>query len=106
MITMISAFMVKMTPTEASRVINVEIRVPPAAVTAPPSAKDRAEMRGTLMPTSLAASVLTETARTAVPGRVKFNQSTSATPMITATTNATNRFSATVVPRILKGLAR
>ena len=47
---------------------------PPAAVTAPPSAKASAEVRATLIETSPAAEGLTETARSARPARVLYNQ--------------------------------
>jgi hypothetical protein len=42
MITTISAFMVKTTPIEAFRVRNMLTRTPPAATSAPPSAKAKA----------------------------------------------------------------
>ena len=71
MMMMISAFIVKITPTEASNVMKVEISVPPIVVTAPPSANASADIFGTLMPTRPLASVLTDTARMAMPGRVK-----------------------------------
>ena len=71
MMTTISAFMVKTTPLEALKVRNIEISTPAAAQSAPPSAKAKAEMRGTSMPTRLAAAGSTATARTAVPARVR-----------------------------------
>ena len=49
MMTMTSAFRVKMTPSEASKVRNMLSSVPPAAVTAPPIANASAEVRSTLM---------------------------------------------------------
>ena len=45
MITMIRAFIVKITPIDASSVMKVEISVPPTAATAPPNAKAKAETR-------------------------------------------------------------
>ncbi len=46
MMTMISAFMVKITPIEALKVKKVEISAPPQAVSAPPSAKAKAAAAG------------------------------------------------------------
>ena len=70
MMTMTSAFRVKMTPSEASKVRNMLSSAPPAALTAPPSAKASAEVRATLMLTSPAADGLTATARSVSPARV------------------------------------
>ena len=52
MMTMISAFIVKRTPIDASKVRKVDRITPPAAVTAPPSAKAQRAQRGTSMATS------------------------------------------------------
>ena len=74
MMTMTSAFSVKMTPSEASKVRNMLSSAPPEALTAPPSAKANADVRATLMPTSPAADGLTETARKVRPARVWCSQ--------------------------------
>ena len=71
---MISAFKVKTTPSDTSKVKNMLSRPPPAAVTAPPSANARAEARATLIETSPAADGLTDTARSASPARVLCSQ--------------------------------
>ena len=75
-------------------------------VTAPPSANASADIFCTLMPTSPLASVLTDTARMAMPGLVKNSHSQRATPMSTAKQKATMRFSANVSPTISNGSAR
>ena len=74
MMTMISAFNVKITPVEASNVRNMLSNPPPAAVTAPPRAKARAEARTVLMLTRAAAWRLTATARRVSPVRVRISQ--------------------------------
>ena len=56
---------------EALKVRNMQTSTPPAATSAPPSAKAKAEARRTSMPTSCAATGSTATARTAVPARVR-----------------------------------
>ena len=71
MMTMISAFMVKTTPIEALKVRNMLISAPPAAASAPPSAKAKADARRTSIATSRAATGSTATARSAVPVRVR-----------------------------------
>ena len=72
MMTMISAFIVKSTPMEASSVRKVDRMVPPAAMTAPPSAKASAFIFGTSMATRPALRGSTATARRAMPVRVAF----------------------------------
>ena len=71
MITTISAFIVNTTPIDALKVRNMLTSTPPAATSAPPSAKANADTRRTSIATRPAATGSTATARIAVPARVR-----------------------------------
>ena len=71
MMTTISAFIVKTTPMEALKVRNMLTSTPPAATSAPPSAKANADAVRTSMATRRAAFGSTAMARMAVPVRVR-----------------------------------
>ena len=71
MITTINAFIVKTTPILALKVRNIETSTPPAATSAPPSAKAIAAAARTSIATSCAETGSTATARSAVPMRVR-----------------------------------
>ena len=91
MMTMTSAFRVKMMPIEASVVRKALIEAPPAAVTAPPSENASAEARGTLMPTRPADMGSTATARSARPARVLLSQTYRIAASAADTRNAATR---------------